>query len=181
MRKKANYFFFFFSSRRRHTIYWRDWSSDVCSSDLPPPWRRSERPRALARGAEPRDARPAAPLAARTAAGRAGARARRRPPGPVVAVAPRRPLDAVGGLSESRSRARLRAEDGRPGDADARDDPPRVDARLPPFPPRPRGSDPAEVPAAARGHGGAGAERSAVRRGRAGTGSVCAAPAARRS
>src|SRR5215217_7830457 len=27
-------FFFFFSSRRRHTIYWRDWSSDVCSSDL---------------------------------------------------------------------------------------------------------------------------------------------------
>src|SRR3712207_8546765 len=24
----------FFSSRRRHTIYWRDWSSDVCSSDL---------------------------------------------------------------------------------------------------------------------------------------------------
>src|SRR3712207_5876453 len=25
---------FFFSRRRRHTIYWRDWSSDVCSSDL---------------------------------------------------------------------------------------------------------------------------------------------------
>src|SRR3712207_1933157 len=25
---------FFFSSRRRHTRYWRDWSSDVCSSDL---------------------------------------------------------------------------------------------------------------------------------------------------
>src|SRR3712207_5532048 len=24
----------FFSSRRRHTSYWRDWSSDVCSSDL---------------------------------------------------------------------------------------------------------------------------------------------------
>src|SRR5258707_64196 len=23
----------FFSSRRRHTRYWRDWSSDVCSSD----------------------------------------------------------------------------------------------------------------------------------------------------
>src|SRR3712207_8275561 len=23
-----------FSSRRRHTRYWRDWSSDVCSSDL---------------------------------------------------------------------------------------------------------------------------------------------------
>src|SRR3712207_8419554 len=30
---------FFFSSRRRHTRYWRDWSSDVCSSDL----RRAER------------------------------------------------------------------------------------------------------------------------------------------
>src|SRR5947209_20231867 len=28
------YFVFFFSSRRRHTRYWRDWSSDVCSSDL---------------------------------------------------------------------------------------------------------------------------------------------------
>src|SRR6266704_514317 len=27
-------FFFFFSSRRRHTISKRDWSSDVCSSDL---------------------------------------------------------------------------------------------------------------------------------------------------
>src|SRR5204862_5904740 len=27
-------FFFFFSSRRRHTISLRDWSSDVCSSDL---------------------------------------------------------------------------------------------------------------------------------------------------
>src|SRR5699024_11928835 len=27
---------FFFSSRRRHTISKRDWSSDVCSSDLNP-------------------------------------------------------------------------------------------------------------------------------------------------
>src|SRR6266403_5335530 len=27
-------FFFFFSSRRRHTRSLRDWSSDVCSSDL---------------------------------------------------------------------------------------------------------------------------------------------------
>src|SRR5207253_7003561 len=26
---------FFFSSRRRHTRWPRDWSSDVCSSDLP--------------------------------------------------------------------------------------------------------------------------------------------------
>src|SRR5690606_39777911 len=28
------YCFFFFSSRRRHTRFSRDWSSDVCSSDL---------------------------------------------------------------------------------------------------------------------------------------------------
>src|SRR5437868_14253411 len=28
------FFFFFFSSRRRHTRSKRDWSSDVCSSDL---------------------------------------------------------------------------------------------------------------------------------------------------
>src|SRR5690606_40250612 len=28
--------FFFFSSRRRHTRFSRDWSSDVCSSDLDP-------------------------------------------------------------------------------------------------------------------------------------------------
>src|SRR2546421_12761938 len=30
------FFFFFFSSRRRHTRSDRDWSSDVCSSDLAP-------------------------------------------------------------------------------------------------------------------------------------------------
>src|SRR5690606_39512681 len=29
---------FFFSSRRRHTRFSRDWSSDVCSSDLQPAW-----------------------------------------------------------------------------------------------------------------------------------------------
>src|SRR2546429_1887530 len=36
-----HYFFFFFSSRRRHTRCSRDWSSDVCSSDLLAllPWR----------------------------------------------------------------------------------------------------------------------------------------------
>src|SRR2546422_9458493 len=33
-------FFFFFSSRRRHTRCSRDWSSDVCSSDLYSPWHR---------------------------------------------------------------------------------------------------------------------------------------------
>src|SRR2546422_903480 len=31
-------FFFFFSSRRRHTRCSRDWSSDVCSSDLNQEW-----------------------------------------------------------------------------------------------------------------------------------------------
>src|SRR2546421_2461293 len=30
----THHFFFFFSSRRRHTRSDRDWSSDVCSSDL---------------------------------------------------------------------------------------------------------------------------------------------------
>src|SRR6266542_6302317 len=30
----SRYIFFFFSSRRRHTRCYRDWSSDVCSSDL---------------------------------------------------------------------------------------------------------------------------------------------------
>src|SRR5690625_7384521 len=34
---------FFFSSRRRHTRWPRDWSSDVCSSDLYRPWRGVDR------------------------------------------------------------------------------------------------------------------------------------------
>src|SRR6266498_3232691 len=34
MKKNGDYGFFFFSSRRRHTRCGRDWSSDVCSSDL---------------------------------------------------------------------------------------------------------------------------------------------------
>src|SRR3712207_5388404 len=33
-RSRAGRSYFFFSSGRRHTRYWRDWSSDVCSSDL---------------------------------------------------------------------------------------------------------------------------------------------------
>src|SRR2546421_6079785 len=33
----CSFFFFFFSSRRRHTRSDRDWSSDVCSSDLDRP------------------------------------------------------------------------------------------------------------------------------------------------
>src|SRR3712207_679922 len=34
LREAAHEEVVFFSSRRRHTRYWRDWSSDVCSSDL---------------------------------------------------------------------------------------------------------------------------------------------------
>src|SRR5215471_18760661 len=34
MTKARHVYFFFFSSRRRHTRSLRDWSSDVCSSDL---------------------------------------------------------------------------------------------------------------------------------------------------
>src|SRR2546422_3746043 len=37
------FFFFFFSSRRRHTRCSRDWSSDVCSSDLRTAPRRAAR------------------------------------------------------------------------------------------------------------------------------------------
>src|SRR5690625_8018152 len=32
--QSLSFLFFFFSSRRRHTRWPRDWSSDVCSSDL---------------------------------------------------------------------------------------------------------------------------------------------------
>src|SRR5688572_85386 len=35
MLNTTSQFFFFFSSRRRHTRFDCDWSSDVCSSDLP--------------------------------------------------------------------------------------------------------------------------------------------------
>src|SRR3712207_7516897 len=38
----VTYICFFFSSRRRHTRYWRDWSSDVCSSDLNPAYKAHE-------------------------------------------------------------------------------------------------------------------------------------------
>src|SRR3712207_9273186 len=61
----------FFPSRRRHTRYWRDWSSDVCSSDLAgrplePPARddrqRPDRGRVHAGGAAPLYERPAGGL-----------------------------------------------------------------------------------------------------------------------
>src|SRR3712207_4187576 len=43
----------FFSSRRRHTRYWRDWSSDVCSSDLVRTARPSRRASQAAHAAPP--------------------------------------------------------------------------------------------------------------------------------
>src|SRR6266436_3276798 len=55
------FFFFFFSSRRRHTRCSRDWSSDVCSSDL-------RRPRP-----GDRQSAPSAPRRRRAASGGAGA------------------------------------------------------------------------------------------------------------
>src|SRR6266542_862787 len=55
MTRTASMYLFFFSSRRRHTRCYRDWSSDVCSSDLARAPRRSTRaalrgPRARCRG-----------------------------------------------------------------------------------------------------------------------------------
>src|SRR5207249_9250608 len=47
---------FFFSSRRRHTSSKRDWSSDVCSSDLAksrPGWERLTRPPESAKRTSP--------------------------------------------------------------------------------------------------------------------------------
>src|SRR5206468_10029504 len=48
----AQILFFFFSSRRRHTRSDRDWSSDVCSSDLP--WTSDSRTSARAPRRSPR-------------------------------------------------------------------------------------------------------------------------------
>src|SRR5207253_3662436 len=47
--------FFFFSSRRRHTRWPRDWSSDVCSSDLRPAGGRQVPLRVAARSQWDRD------------------------------------------------------------------------------------------------------------------------------
>src|SRR3712207_8862625 len=73
----------FFSSRRRHTRYWRDWSSDVCSSDLERPsevWHESDR------GQLPRPGRAGrvadSPLAGRAADPEAGGGRLHRGPGP---------------------------------------------------------------------------------------------------
>src|SRR5690606_40430052 len=52
--------FFFFSSRRRHTRFSRDWSSDVCSSDLAT-WNRAFSRELAAAFARARATRPASP------------------------------------------------------------------------------------------------------------------------
>src|SRR5207247_3880652 len=49
--------FFFFSSRRRHTRSTRDWSSDVCSSDLDSPQEKDRK----GSPAEPQGQEPQAP------------------------------------------------------------------------------------------------------------------------
>src|SRR6266436_5713437 len=51
--ENINKLFFFFSSRRRHTRCSRDWSSDVCSSDLPGLGLRQAQHRALTALPEP--------------------------------------------------------------------------------------------------------------------------------
>src|SRR3712207_7892507 len=65
---KFGLFCFFFSSRRRHTRYWRDWCSDVCSSDLA--WLGCGRRCGRRRGRRRSSA--AAPTAPRAARGRPG-------------------------------------------------------------------------------------------------------------
>src|SRR5690242_21380283 len=74
-------FFFFFSSRRRHTRLTCDWSSDVCSSDLPffaVAVRRDRASRVPADGFRPPEPAPAGSGQDRRAAAGGGAPARER-------------------------------------------------------------------------------------------------------
>src|SRR6266496_369690 len=73
-------FFFFFSSRRRHTRSLRDWSSDVCSSDLRAP---------AGHCLGPQPARPV------PAAARLGAAAARRLAAPAVVLADAAPPEVT--------------------------------------------------------------------------------------
>src|SRR5439155_7945176 len=87
---------FFFTSKRRHTRWPRDWSSDVCSSDLAPP--------------ACRQAAPPAPRAPR----RAGGAACRQAGGAVLLLCGERGRDRrVRALSPRRGRGRVVAA--RPG------------------------------------------------------------------
>src|SRR2546429_7317808 len=85
-------FFFFFSSRRRHTRCSRDWSSDVCSSDLS-----SVRARVVPRGAQ------ACCTDRGTTAGRAGACRR-----PAQGGRPRHRVRAEGAAGAENGRAACR-------------------------------------------------------------------------
>src|SRR5438445_10978885 len=112
---------FFFSSRRRHTRYWRDWSSDVCSSDLRDP---RQRPRhALPRHPGPAGAPRGGPGGLARGGGRGGLADQAPPPAARVLrpgrrracrLGPRgralRPLARVGGggRADARPRARVR-------------------------------------------------------------------------
>src|SRR5207253_6114757 len=66
--------YFFFSSRRRHTRWPRDWSSDVCSSDLGPgrscPWVAETSRISPTRCRRPRTPRPRCPEARAIGMGR---------------------------------------------------------------------------------------------------------------
>src|SRR3712207_8083821 len=76
----VEWFFFFFSSRRRHTRYWRDWSSDVCSSDLrTPPCSRAARTSTCLPPGGRRCARSPPPRPAPSTAGHPGRSHRPRP------------------------------------------------------------------------------------------------------
>src|SRR3712207_9581522 len=110
---------FCFSSRRRHTRYWRDWSSDVCSSDLmtgPTDWVSGERVFAPPNGVLDVDwlvpavleALPAAPPADARAA-IAGAWSRHRS-GPAPARSDPMPSRAADGLADALRTFRSRSK-----------------------------------------------------------------------
>src|SRR5690606_33770918 len=87
---------FFFSSRSRHTSFSRDWSSDVCSSDLVPEPARSPGARPLPRGAGARPAAVGRPGAGWRPGGGAGGRGRVAAGGGVPRVPAGRRLPAAG-------------------------------------------------------------------------------------
>src|SRR5438309_6925721 len=66
------FFFFFFSSRRRHTRWNCDWSSDVCSSDLPAGREPSARRMAVRRSSAPTERLPVSSRLTRTETGPTG-------------------------------------------------------------------------------------------------------------
>src|SRR3712207_6899993 len=108
LRKEGNVLFFF-SSGRRHTRYWRDWSSDVCSSDLG--GRRSGCGAPTSAGSAGR---------CRRAAGRVRRRARRGPPRRGSRARP--PAGRVGRAARRGSRDRKSVVEGKSVDLGGRRD-----------------------------------------------------------